>query len=62
MQYLHKGEGRTFRDKLKKDKDLEVDEAIDYINQYCTIKYVIDNEHKKMEHLAIGLFNPKYND
>lgn len=63
MQYLQKGTGRTFRNKLMRDKGIKnVDVAIKYIENNCTIRYIIDNKHKKMEHLAIGLFNPKYND
>lgn len=62
-QYLQKGDGRTFREKLMYEKGIEdVENAKKYIKNNCKIRYIIEDEHEKMEHLAIGLFNPKYND
>lgn len=61
-QYVNKGSGATFRDKLMKDKNLQIDKAISYIKQYCSVRYILENELIKMEHFTIGLFNPKYND
>lgn len=62
MQYLQQGTGRKFREKLMMDKELDVQESIEYIKEKCTIRYIIENKHKKLEHLAIGIFNTKYND
>lgn len=62
-QYLQKGSGRTFREKLIKHKKIkDVDIAIEYIYNNCKVRYIIDYKHKKLEHLCIGLFNPIYND
>lgn len=63
MQYLQKGTGRNFRIKLMRNKNiLEEEKAIEYIKNNCTIKYIIDSENKKLEHLCIGVFNTIYND
>ena len=63
MQYLQEGVGRTFREKLMNEKEIKnVEDAKNYIKDICKIRYIIEDEHKKMEHLAIGLFNPEYND
>lgn len=62
-QYLQKGSGRTFREKLMKHKKIkDVDKGIKYIYNNCKIRYIIDYKNKKLEHLCIGVFNPIYND
>lgn len=67
-QYLGKKDsGATLRKKVQKINGLTAIQAVSYIQQKFIAKFILMNnqsekEIKTLEHLLIGVYNPKYND